>query len=62
MDNLFDNEPTFFKFIVRIRIYYTIDDFRWGEYKDWSTHGTWYSPRHRMILYNTFYMFLSPLK
>ena len=26
--------------------YYTIDDFRWGEYKDWSTYGTWYSPRH----------------
>jgi hypothetical protein len=20
--------------------HYTIDDFRWGEYKDWSTHGT----------------------
>jgi hypothetical protein len=31
--------------------HYTIDDFRWGEYKDWSTHGTWYtrySPRHPM--------------
>ena len=39
MDNLFDNEPTFFKLIVRVRIYYTIDDFRWGEYKDWSIHG-----------------------
>jgi hypothetical protein len=24
---------------------YTIDDFRWGDNKDWSTHGTWYSPR-----------------
>jgi hypothetical protein len=20
--------------------------FNFGEYKDWSTHGTWYSPRH----------------
>jgi hypothetical protein len=20
--------------------YYTINDFRWSEYKDWSTHGT----------------------
>jgi len=34
--------------LVRKVEYYTIDDFRWGEYKDWSTHGTWYSPRlHR---------------
>ena len=23
----------------------TIANFPWGEYKDWSTHGTWYSPR-----------------
>jgi len=21
--------------------YYAIDDFRWGEHKDWSTHGRW---------------------
>jgi hypothetical protein len=21
----------------------------WGEYKDWSTHGTWYSPRSRRL-------------
>jgi len=26
--------------------HYTIDDFWSGEYKDRSTHGTWYSSRH----------------
>ena len=29
--------------------HYTADDFPWGEYKDWSTYGKWYSPRYRNL-------------
>jgi hypothetical protein len=29
--------------------HYTIDDFRWAEYRDSSTHGAWYSPRHPRV-------------
>jgi hypothetical protein len=52
--------------------HYTADDFPWGEYKDWSTYGKWYSPRYRnlksltahamlcyVILYYKLFMFLS---
>ena len=28
--------------------WYTINDFPWGKYKDWSTHVTWYSPETAM--------------
>ena len=34
-----------------MREHYTIDVFGWGEYKDWSTHGTWYSLRHPRYIY-----------
>jgi hypothetical protein len=30
-------------FLLIIHAQITINDFPWGEYKDWSTHGTWYS-------------------
>jgi hypothetical protein len=35
--------------MVEAMEYYTIDAFRQGEYKDWSTHGTWYSPKLKVI-------------
>ena len=37
-DNLTSSGQT----VVNIK-HYTINDFPWGEYKDWSTNGTWYS-------------------
>ena len=36
----------FWKQTISIMNIIQLNDFRWGEYKDWSTHGTWYWPRH----------------
>ena len=37
-DNLTSSGQT----VLNIK-HYAVNDFPWGEYKDWSTNGTWYS-------------------
>ena len=48
-----NNLNWYYVILLKTVIHYTINDFPWGEYKDWSTHGTWYSPRpfrHKFFL------------
>ena len=34
--------------VIHVYIIKQLMIFNFGEYKNWSTHGTWYSPRHSM--------------